>query len=194
VGVIFIARPPFIFKYFDSSISGNYSDTNIVGVILSIASALLTAAGFVVIRRISRRAEPTQIVMMLSIVSSILALPCHAILPGSKWIVPNKWETYIWLVVVSVSSFAGQIFMCKSLAVESAARASSFQYIQVIFAYLFDLAVNRNIQITSIVGACIIGFSVLCIAFSKIQQAKRRLSANLMKAGAKLPSLIINKR
>lgn len=90
IGVILIARPPFIFP-----ISTSLTTVINYGIILSLLGAVAGSAAFIIMRKLGRSVDPNQITLYFSTIPFIL---CLFALPFTTdetlWIIPQHFSTY----------------------------------------------------------------------------------------------------
>jgi drug/metabolite transporter (DMT)-like permease len=121
----------------DNSVEAEF--IRIAGVIMALLSAFCVAVVFVVIRKISKRADPLNVVFYYHWTLIPFALIFAPMVPtsmdSSSWMIPQKIETWALVFLGTFFGTASQFCMTKGLQTETAARASSMNYTQVIFAF-----------------------------------------------------------
>jgi drug/metabolite transporter (DMT)-like permease len=122
-GVALIVRP-----------SGDGIDPT--GVIAALAGVACASVAYVTVRQLSRTVHPLVIVLYFPLVATPLALPWML----ASFVVPEPVDLLL-LVALAAATQVGQVFLTLGLAVESAGRATSINYLQVAFAMLWQLAV-----------------------------------------------------
>jgi drug/metabolite transporter (DMT)-like permease len=122
-GVALIVRP-----------SGDGIDPT--GVIAALGSVACASVAYVTVRRLSRTVHPLVIVLYFPLMATPLALPWML----ASFVVPEPVDLLL-LVALAAATQVGQVFLTLGLAVESAGRATSINYLQVAFAMLWQLAV-----------------------------------------------------
>ncbi|TPX55855.1 hypothetical protein PhCBS80983_g04980 [Powellomyces hirtus] len=212
LGVLVIARPPFIFGAAASDatpddllasgtgsgfgaegvasevqlseetmttaaqVSATGASTQFLGVLIGLAGAVLGATIFIIVRRLAGRATPLHIVSVFSLVSIPLSIFAALVPTGGTnkaWIVPQDPLTYMFLLLVSASAYGGQLCVTKSLELESAGKASSMNYVQVIVAFLAEWIIwGQPPSMSSIIGGSIVGSSIVIITVHKLRGAK----------------------
>ena len=64
---------------------------------------------------------------------------------------------WIYLLAVGLSTQVGQVALTKAMQTETASRATSFAYLQIVFAAILGLLVYREVpSITTVIGAGLI--------------------------------------
>ncbi|KAI8823174.1 uncharacterized protein EV422DRAFT_394630 [Fimicolochytrium jonesii] len=214
VGVLFIARPPFLFGSTPTSTLDTPDDilaggggtddissseiaaaedmlslTNttsrilitspapaqsFLGIMVGLTGALIGASVFIIVRKLCGRATPLHIVSCLSLVSIPLSVLAGLVMPATTpWIVPRDPLTWMFLLVISGSAYGGQLCTTKSLQLESAGRAASMNYVQVIIAFVAEWIIWDKIPtMSSLIGGSIVGSSIVIITVSKLKKKK----------------------
>ena len=128
IGVLLVTRPEFLF-----GAATNAPDLFAIGAVL--LGALFAASAYTVIRYLSRTEEPLVIIFYFPLVAVPLSIP--PLVPVALW--PTPWE-WVLLILIGVTTQLGQIYLTKGLKEESAGRAMSLSYMQIVFAALLGLA------------------------------------------------------
>ena len=126
-GVILIAQPAVIF-----AAAGAEPGIALPFVLIGVAGALFAALAYVAVRQLGQTEPPVLVVFYFPIVTVPISLP-FAI---DAWVWP---DAYGWLLLlgVGVATQIAQIALTKGLARETAGRAISVGYLQVLFATVF---------------------------------------------------------
>jgi drug/metabolite transporter (DMT)-like permease len=146
-GVALIARP-----------SGDTLDPT--GVIAALCGVLCSSVSYVTVRRLSRTVHPLVIVLYFPLIATPLALPWML----ASFVVPGPVDLLL-LVALGAATQTGQVFLTMALAIESAGRATSLNYLQVAFAMLWQLAVFGDFPTAwTLAGASLILGGTLLVA------------------------------
>lgn len=138
-GVIVIAHP-----------SGSGLDP--LGVTVALAAAVCSAFAYVTVRQLSRSEHPLVIVWYFPLVATPLAIPWAA----ADWVTPAPIDLLL-LVAIGMATQVGQVFLTMGLAAERVSRASAVNYLQIVFAMLWQLAVFGDVPTyATITGAALI--------------------------------------
>ena len=121
-------------------------------VMAALGGALFTALAYVCVRRLSTKEHPLVIILYFPLVSIPLTLPMvihNGVLPsGVDW---------FWLLGVGVLTQLGQIWVTKGLSCLPAARATSLNYVQVLFAASWGwIWFNESITAFTCMGAALV--------------------------------------
>jgi drug/metabolite transporter (DMT)-like permease len=122
-GVLLIVHP-----------SGNGLDP--LGVAIAIASAMISAVAYVTVRQLARTEHPLVIVFYFPLIAAPLTIPWAAV----QWVTPSATDLLI-LLAIGVVTQSGQVFLTMALAVEKVGRATSVNYLQIVFAMVWQLIV-----------------------------------------------------
>ena len=157
IGVMLVMQPNWI----NSTTGAVMPELPAIAVTLGLGGALLTALAYVSVRQLSAREHPLVIVFYFPLVSVPATLP---LLWGQAiWPSPEQW---LWLVGVGIFTQLGQIWLTEGLSALPAARATSINYVQVVFASLWGVLFFAE-PITSAVvlgAACVLGATLISLS------------------------------
>ena len=135
----------------------NFLSISFIPIIIALAGAILTALAYVCVRKLSESEHPLVIVNYFPMVSIPITFPFVL----SQGILPSGID-WIWLLGVGVLTQLGQVWITTGLSLIPVARASSFNYVQVIFAALWGvLFFSEGISAGMLLGAIFILLSTL---------------------------------
>ena len=157
IGVMLVMQPDWI----NSTTSAVMPELPAIAVTLGLGGALLTALAYVSVRQLSAREHPLVIVFYFPLVSVPATLP---LLWGQAiWPSPEQW---LWLVGVGIFTQLGQIWLTEGLSALPAARATSINYVQVVFASLWGvLFFAEPITGAVVLGAtCVLGATLISLS------------------------------
>ncbi len=144
-GLLVMVRPGFLFGDF----GGDY-DTMAVGI--AILGSFGSGLAYTIVRKLSATEDPSVIVLYFPLV----CLPAALLLLGDDFVMPTGW-TWLTLLLVGVFTQCGQIALTLAMGVETASRATSFSYTQVVFAAVIGAVVFGEIPGPwTLVGAALI--------------------------------------
>ncbi len=124
----------------------------LIGVLLAVSGALLTALAYVSVRDLGRSEHPLVIVFWFPLMAVPLSLPW--VLQHPVW--PHGIE-WLWLLGVGLFTQLGQIGLTQGLTRLPAARATTIGYVQVAFAALWGrLLFGEAISSATGIGALLI--------------------------------------
>ena len=155
-GIMLVAQPDWL--------NGGMTTLPMTAIVIALGGAVFTALAYVCVRRLSRTEHPLVIILYFPMLSVPLTLPLvarHGVMPlGAEW---------IWLLGVGVFTQLGQIWVTEGLSRMPAARATSINYVQVVFAALWGWLVFSE----SLNGWVITG-SILVLISTLVSLAARR--------------------
>ncbi len=118
----------------------------------ALGGALFTALAYVCVRRLSTKEHPLVIILYFPLVSIPLTLPM--VIRDGVWPFGLDWA---WLLGVGVLTQLGQIWVTKGLSCLPAARATSLNYVQVLFAASWGwIWFNESITAFTCIGAALV--------------------------------------
>ena len=118
----------------------------------ALGGALFTALAYVCVRRLSTKEHPLVIIFYFPLVSVPLTL--LMVIKDGVWPFGLDWA---WLLGVGVLTQLGQIWVTKGLSCLPAARATSLNYVQVLFAASWGwIWFNESITAFTCIGAALV--------------------------------------
>ena len=153
IGVVCVIQPPWI--------GAGLAGLALRPALVAVAGALFTALAYVSVRKLSTTEHPLVIILYFPLVSIPLTLP--AVLQNGVWPSPGDWG---WLLGVGILTQLGQIWVTQGLSRLPAARATSLNYVQVVFAALWGwIDLNEGITPLTVLGALLV-LGASCISLS----------------------------
>ena len=151
-GIVLVAQPSFLFA------SGQHLDP--VAVVVGIVGAIFSAIAYVVIRRLGSTEHHMVVVLYFPLVTGPASLPLLAL---EGLVLPQGIE-WLLLLGIGVTAQLGQIEITKGFALETAGRASSVTYLQIVLAYSWGVLFFGEYPNTiSIVGAFLVVLGVFSL-------------------------------
>ncbi len=152
-GVVLVAQPTAIFGNMSAGL-----DPLAVGV--GVVSAFLSAAAWVLIRRLARTEDPLVIVFYFALVSAIGSSPVLV----TDLVLPYLWEWPL-LLGIGVATYFGQLNLTLGMRLEPAGRVAAVGYLQIVFAALWGVIFFGEIPgLLSIAGGLLIIGSTFLLA------------------------------
>lgn len=154
-GVTLVCRPGFLFGV------GGGPELDAMGLLAALVSVFLTSWAILAVRVLAKTERPAVVMLYPPIAISLLS-PIFA----DGWVVPTPTE---WGVLVGVGLFmnAGQFFMTKGYAIESAARISGVSTLEIVFASMWGMMFLGEIPDGwTIGGGSLIVFGILALGRS----------------------------
>ena len=148
-GIMLVAQPDWL--------SGRMTTLPMEAIVIALGGAVFTALAYVCVRRLSSTEHPLVIILYFPMLSVPLTLPLvarHGVMPqGAEW---------IWLLGIGVFTQLGQIWVTEALSRMPAARATSINYVQVVFAALWGwLVFSESLNGWMITGSIFVLISTL---------------------------------
>ena len=126
-------------------------------VLIALGGALFTALAYVSVRRLSTSEHPLVIILYFPMISIPLTLPF--VMQNGVWPIGSEW---MWLTGVGIFTQLGQIWVTRGLSLMAAARATSINYVQVVFAALWGwIFFSETLNIWILTGGLLILASTL---------------------------------
>lgn len=161
-GVLLVAKPQALF-------GGGAEHLDVLGVVLALVAALLSAGAYVAVRALRRSDHPVIVVLWFALV----ATPASAPLVIAEPVVPAPW---LWLVLLGIGLTVqgAQLLMTRALHREPAGRVAAVGYLQVVYGFIFGAALfGEAIEPLSIIGALVILGAAALVSIDWKPPAKR---------------------
>ncbi|KIJ58327.1 hypothetical protein HYDPIDRAFT_37927 [Hydnomerulius pinastri MD-312] len=175
VGVILIARPPFLFGNGGdaSSTSDVVSDITPFERLRAVGSALIGVAGgtatLISMRAIGKRAHPMHVMTFFSFWCVVVGAATMMVI-DEPVVFPMTWQWIVLLLVIGLLGVAAQILLTMGLQRETATRSAMGSYCQLLFAAVLQFVVFGTVpSLSSLAGAAII---MAAAAYSVLSKQK----------------------
>ncbi|MDH3623266.1 MAG: DMT family transporter [Myxococcales bacterium] len=153
VGVVLVAQPTFLFNV------GTPLDP--LAVVIGVFGAIFSAIAYVIIRRLGATEHHLVVVFYFPLITGPASLPILAV---EGLVMPNGWE-WLLLLGIGVTAQLGQIEITKGYKLETAGRASSMTYLQIVLAYTWGVLIfSEYPNVLSVIGAVLVVLGVLSVA------------------------------
>jgi len=164
VGILFFAQPSFIFGANDNT------EFSTLGLVFSLASAVLAASCFNIIRKIGKDVHFTVTVMYYSIMGAVITgLIVYA---TTGFHLPCRSELG-YLIYIGPNGIIGQSCLTMALQREKAGRVAIARTSQIFFAFLIQVyVIGEATNLWSIVGAILVFCSSLIVGIRKLVSKK----------------------
>ncbi|KAF4951895.1 hypothetical protein FSARC_12788 [Fusarium sarcochroum] len=176
-GVLFVARPAFLFPHGERLFDVNGGilppakatpRERAIAIMCSIFGSVAAATAYATIRVIGKRAHSLVSVnyfAMLATVSSFLIITIH---PDLQFEVPRSVAEWILLLSIGVSGFLLQLLLTEGLQREKAGRATNLIYVQMVFALIIERIVwGTTPPAASFIGSALIIGSAIWVSLQK---------------------------
>jgi drug/metabolite transporter (DMT)-like permease len=151
-GVVLVAQPTFLFA------EGAALDP--VAVVIGIVGAIFSAVSYVVIRRLGATDHHLVVVFYFPLVTGPASLPLLAV----EGVVLPQGVEWLYLLGIGVAAQLGQIEITQGFKLETAGRASSITYLQIVLAYSWGILLfGEYPNALSILGAALVVLGVFSV-------------------------------
>ncbi|NDV20491.1 EamA family transporter [Pseudodesulfovibrio sp. JC047] len=152
-GVAVVCRPGFLFG------TGSAMDPFLLGVAL--LAVLLTSLAILTVRSLAKTEHPAVVMFYPPLFIAMLAP-----LFSSDWVMPSLTE---WCMILGVAVFmnAGQYYMTRGYAIESAAKICGISCLEIVFAVVWGFMFLGEIpDVWTVLGGSLIVFGTLILGKS----------------------------
>jgi drug/metabolite transporter (DMT)-like permease len=165
VGVVLIARPPFLFGSTSSADDdGTTPAQRMLGVTIGLVGVIGATGAYVSIRAIGKRASAMHSIASFALQCVIFSIPLSPI-TNSQYVVPSNPTFFLLLPAVGICGFIAQSLLTMGLQRETAGRGAVGLYTQILFAVVLQWAVFGTLpRGWSVVGMIIVVGSALYVA------------------------------
>lgn len=128
--------------------TGGASGTRLIGLLLALLSAVLTALALIMVRRLNRTENPGAIALyfvLASMLGSLCTLPMG-------WLAPDGW-TLLMLIGAGIFGGFAHIAMTLAFRYAEATRLAPFEYVALLWPLLADLLIFKLSLSTSFLFA-----------------------------------------
>ena len=159
LGVALITQPSFLF--------GGESRLDLFPVSIALLGAFAAACAYTTVRALGATDHPLVVVFYFPLVATPLAIPTAW--PVLSW---PTWSGWLLLLGVGVTTQIAQVLMTKGLHMETAGRATSITYLQIVFAFIIGVLVfSETPTLWSLLGSGLIIGSSIFIAVGRRARA-----------------------
>ncbi|KAG1865006.1 hypothetical protein DFJ58DRAFT_724564 [Suillus subalutaceus] len=170
LGVVLIARPPFLFNSMPAAIPDSLETTpaqRLAAVGASLIGVVGATGAYTSIRAIGKRAHPMHVMTFFSLWCTIIA-SLGMVVFNIPVVYPRSWRWSLLLLMVGVFGFVAQTLLTLGLQRETVSRGSTGVYIQMLFAVVLERLIFGVVpSLLSVLGAAIIMSSALCVVLTR---------------------------
>jgi drug/metabolite transporter (DMT)-like permease len=157
MGLVLVAEPSSLGAFLHAGSNAvsteEFARLDLFGVFVAIFGAFGSAIAYVLVRKLSSLEDSSVIILYFP----MIALPMSLIFLGSDFVWPPDFLTWVLLFFVGLFTQVGQIGLTKAMQTETAARATGFSYVQVLFAVFFGFLFFDEVPSSSaLLGAILI--------------------------------------
>mmetsp|Transcript_51062 Transcript_51062/g.114745 ORF Transcript_51062/g.114745 Transcript_51062/m.114745 type:complete len:666 (+) Transcript_51062:44-2041(+) len=155
VGVMMISKPPALFHAL--GLKDESVDLSPFGLGAAIAAALSATCVYIIIRVLKDKDVHSLVFVNYLAMAAVVTAPVMGLGPfEEKWATPSVWALTLLVALAALAS-VGETMLAFGLKVETAAKATSMNYLQVVFAFIFQKTLlHESSDFLSKVGALLI--------------------------------------
>ncbi|KAI1644322.1 uncharacterized protein F4817DRAFT_222694 [Daldinia loculata] len=191
-GVLFIARPTFLFPQHGShepelngtrlfmvdqpkgivpSVPATPAERSIAA-LLAVIGTVGAAAAYSTIRVIGKRAHSLVSVNYFAVLATVGSFVIILIVPGLRFEIPQNVTQWTLLVAIGIAGFLLQFLLTEGLQREKAGRATNLIYTQMVFALILERVVwGTTPPVESLFGSALIIGSAIWVSLQKSKTA-----------------------
>ncbi|XP_008851305.1 solute carrier family 35 member G1 isoform X1 [Nannospalax galili] len=171
VGVILIVRPPFLFGSDTSGMRESYSN-HLKGTFAAVGHAVLAAMTLVILRKMGKSVDYFLSIwyyVIVGLVESVIVL-----FVIGEWSLPYCGLDRLFLIFIGLLGLGGQIFITKALQIEKAGLVAITKTMDVVFAFIFQIAFFSDVPTWWTVGGalCVVASSTGATIRKWVQNSK----------------------
>ncbi|KEY71219.1 hypothetical protein S7711_02329, partial [Stachybotrys chartarum IBT 7711] len=181
VGVLFIARPTYLFPSHDADnspedikpfgilppVAATPAERS-VAVLFAIAGCFAAATAYTTIRVIGKRAHSLISVNYFAMIATFMSFFIILIHPDLSFKVPKSTAQWLLIVSIGISGFMLQFLLTEGLQREKAGRATNLIYTQIIFSLIIERVVWGTLPpAASLIGSLLIIGAAVWVSLQK---------------------------
>ncbi|KAK0214524.1 integral membrane protein DUF6 [Armillaria fumosa] len=170
VGVLCIAQPAFLFGSIvdeEDPLLGVDPSRHSIAIGAALIGVLGMSSDFTVVRAIGHRAHPYHCMAFHALQCGLVAVVAMLV-TQTPFVMPTQW---LWLTIVILCAFPGQMFSVMGLQRETAGRGTTAIYTKLVFITIIEnVFFDFHPSSWTVTGMIIIVASVLYIAVSKSER------------------------
>lgn len=150
VGVIFVAKPDFIFgtaadNTDSDSTESSSSELRLLGTGVGLIGVCGASSVYILLRKIGKLAHPLISVSYFALITCIITFGATLVLPGLKFQTPRTLHQWYLFSLIGLSGFFMQFCLAAGLQREKAGKSSLMIYTNMVFALFWDLTIWHHI-------------------------------------------------
>lgn len=200
LGVVLIARPPFLFGDLVTGAGNDLVNRQLLLMdggkgtaaerLMAVGGALVgvvgTVCAYTALRAAGHRAHPLH-TMVSNCTQGVIAGSIMMLITAEPVVIPIKWEWSALMLSIMIAGLSAQILLTVGFASEAAGRGALGIYSQMMFAMILQLIFFHTLPSTlSLIGSLIIITSTLSVALRKkqTQSNEKLVGSDNLEAGA----------
>ena len=177
-GVLFVARPPWLFPE-THHMSPGPDEPNVtvpsitpqqraLAVTVAIVGTLGASTAYSTIRIIGKRAHSLISVNYFSLIATLASFLVILFHPDLHFTLPTTWLQWGLIAIIGLFGFLLQFLLTEGLQREKAGRAMNLMYLQLVFALVVERLIwGTTPPVESLVGAALIIASAVALSLQK---------------------------
>lgn len=144
VGVVFVAKPDFIFgagNTEEGSNESSSSDLRLLGTGVGLIGVCGASSVYVLLRKIGKLAHPLISVSYFALITCLITFGATLVVPGLSFQTPRTLHQWYLFSLIGLSGFFMQFCLAAGLQREKAGRSSLVIYTNMVFALFWDLTI-----------------------------------------------------
>lgn len=162
VGVVFVAKPDFIFGAEADNTGGDSTESSsselrLLGTGVGLIGVCGASSVYVLLRKIGKLAHPLISVSYFALITCMITFGATLVVPGLSFQTPRTLHQWYLFSLIGLSGFFMQFCLAAGLQREKAGRSSLVIYTNMVFALFWDLTIWHHAPgILSIFGSALI--------------------------------------
>lgn len=163
-GVMMISKPPILFHLL--GLQDDETELNPLGLLAASTAALCATCVYLIIRILKDRDVHSLVFVNYLALAAVVTSPILGFAFEETWLLrPSPWALTLLFLLASLASL-GETLLAVGLKMESAAKATSMNYLQVVFAFFFQgevLHETASDQLSQLGAALISAWGVVAL-------------------------------
>lgn len=160
VGVIFVAKPDFIFgsgNAGDDSTESSSSELRLIGTGVGFIGVCGASSVYILLRKIGKLAHPLISVSYFALITCLITFGATILVPGLTFQTPRNLYQWCLFCLIGLSGFFMQFCLAAGLQREKAGKSSLVIYTNMVFALFWDITIwHHTPGLLSIFGSGLI--------------------------------------
>ncbi|KAG9191830.1 hypothetical protein G6011_10564 [Alternaria panax] len=178
-GVLFVARPPWLFpsSHMDPAVDGSdekvplppiTAEQRTLAILIAIVGTFGASTAYATIRVIGKRAHSLISVNYFSLIATIASFVLIMAHPSLHFVMPKTPSQWGLIAIIGLFGFLLQFLLTEGLQREKGGRATNLTYLQLVFALVVEKLVwGTTPPVESLVGAVLIVGAAIAVSLQK---------------------------
>lgn len=160
-GVVIISKPEFIFGRESSQVH----EMRYEGILLAVLASMTAAFSMISLRKL--KTTPLPVVVMWYSFTLVAGGTVYLTVMG-LWTMPRSAETWLRLLAICLCGVADQYMITLAFKYEQAGPISVVRTFNIVLSFMWEVVLlNEQIELTSVLGACLICSCVIVLTLVK---------------------------